>query len=251
MTDRNRWLEKIEALLRKAEAKGTTPEESATFTAKAEELMAKWKIEATELRAEQVTVDPTEDVEQIRVYVWKSAMMNAHVQLLCEIAYAHDCKMFYNQARWDPDTNQRRAGRVFTIYGMPEDLAAVQLLYASLQIQAANEYLSPAIVAERQRVCGTGASAGGKAIRFKNSFMSGYAARIGSRLQEIRRHQESQVSSSTALVLVDSKAAVVKRFETDNPNLGRGSALSGGNQGQGFGSGYEAGGRAKLQESVG
>lgn len=249
--DRQRWLTKIEALLRKAEAKGATPEEAAAFTAKAETLMSKWRIEASELRAEDPTIDPTKAVEFIVIYTWKSAMMTAHIELLRALVTTHDCRWFYTPVRWDPEAQKRRTGRAWTIYGMPEDLAAVQLLYASLQIQAAQEYNNPNVVLQRKLQCGTGPSSGGKAIRFKNSFMRGYADRVRSRLYEIRKHQESQVSSSTALVLVDAKAAVSVRYERDNPGLRNTPGLQGGAGGTGYGSGYEAGGRAKLQETLG
>lgn len=249
--DRQRWLSKIEGLLRKAESKGTSPEEAASFTAKAEELMSKWRIEASELRAEDPTVDPTDAVEFIQVYTWKSATLSTQIELLRALVNTHDCRWFFTPVKWDLETNKRRTGRCWTIYGMPEDLAAVQLLYASLQIQAAREYTSPQVVVQRQRECGTGSDSGGRAIRFKNSFMRGYAQRIDARLRLIRRHQESQVSSSTALVLVDSKLAVTTRYERDHPDLRKSKGLVGGSTGSGYGLGYEAGGRAKLQESLG
>lgn len=249
--DRQKWLGKIEGLLRKAEDKATLPEEAAAFTAKAEELMSRWRIEASELRAQDPHIDPMDDVEFIVIYTWKSATMISKIELLRALVTTHGCEWFYTPVKWDPEAQQRRVGRAWTIYGMPEDLVAVQLLYASLQIQAAQEYTSPQVVLRRKIVCGEGPGAGGQAIRFKNSFMRGYAMRIAKRLSAIRRHQEAQVSSSTALALVDSKLAVVNRLEVDNPGLRKTPGLRGGDEGAGFDSGYEAGGRAKLQEEVG
>lgn len=251
-TDRDRWLTKIEALLRKAEAKGATPEEAAAFTAKAEELMAKWKIAAADLRAAQTTTDPTESVETRQVIIWKSAMMLAEVALLLQVASAHDCRLVYwnFKGRYNEVTGKAQAGREFKIYGMPEDLDTVLMLFASLKIQATAEYTSPAVVAQRREVCGTGASAGGKAIRFKNSFMSGYASKIGQRLHAIRRHMAETVSSSTALALVDSSKAVDEVFERKNPSLRKGTSLKGGQGGAGWGAGYTAADRAKLQDSI-
>lgn len=246
--DRRRWLSKIEALLRKAEAKGATPEETASFITKAETLMSEWRIEASGLRAEDPTIDPAEAVEFIVIITWKSAMMTAHIELLRALITTHDLWESSTPVYYDVEAQKRRTGRAWTIYGMPEDLAAVQLLYASLQIQAAQEYNNPNVVLQRKLQCGTGPSSGSLAIRFKNSFMRGYADRVKNRLHAIRKHQELQVSSSTTPVLVDAKKAVGIRYERDNPGLKNTPGLQGGNGGAGYGSGYEAGGRAKLQE---
>lgn len=244
-------LTKIEALLRKAES-SKFPAEAEAFTAKAEALMARWSIDSAMLRAES-DANPLSHVQTFTVTVWKSAMQAAQSRLLEFLVYAYQCKAVYSIRTnlQHPETGTRRAGRVYSMWGMPEDLRAVELLYASLQIQAANEYRSADVVAERQAVCGTGRGAGGRAIRFKNSFMSGYATKVGNRLREIRQEQAAQTSSSTELVLFNQAAAVTQAFHLANPRLVKGSASSSGNGGAGYGLGVAAGGRARLGSEIG
>lgn len=248
--EQERMLTKIEALLRKAEST-KFPAEAEALTAKAEELMQKWRIDSAVLRAAQEAIDPTSHVGELRIVVWKSAMQNAQSTLLETLIWAHGCEGAYVKRRqMAHPSGAQRAGRVYTILGMPEDLQAVEMLYASLQLQATKAYASPETRDLRIAQCGTGASAGGKAIRFKNSWMVGYADRIGQRLAEIRRQQSEQVSSSTALVLFDEAQAVKRAAAERWPKLARAKASQGGRGGGGWASGYEAGGRARLGSEI-
>lgn len=248
-TDTESRLAKIEALLRKAES-SKFPAEAEAFTAKAEALMVQWSIDAAMLRAE-TSADPTSHVGTVDVFVPKSAMMAAQCSLLEAVVFAHQAQCVYSQrGAYDEAKGKYRAGRTYTIHAMPEDLTAIELLYASLQLQAAQEYKSPSVVAERQSVCGTGPSAGGRAIKYKNSFMRGYASKVGSRLAEIRREQAEKTSDSTALVLFDQAKVVEQHFAEAYPRLSKGKGLSGGRGGSGYASGREAGGRARLGNQI-
>lgn len=248
-TTENR-LAKIEALLRKAESTNF-PEEAEAYTAKAEALMVQWSIDAAMLRAE-TSADPTSHVQTLDVYVWKSAMMAAQASLLEAVVFAHQAQCVYSSRNYaDPETGKYRMGRKYTIHAMPEDLTAIELLYASLQIQAAQEYKSPSVVAERRSECGTGPSAGGKAIRYKNSFMRGYASKVGARLAEIRRAQAEKTSDSTALVLFDQSKVVADHVAQTYGKLRAGKGMQGGRGGSGYYAGREAGGRARLGNQIG
>lgn len=68
-------LNKIEGLLRQAESTNH-PAEAESFTAKAEELMARWSIDRAHLRAARTAGDAAADIDTIEILVWKSAMQS-------------------------------------------------------------------------------------------------------------------------------------------------------------------------------
>lgn len=229
-------LEKIEALLRKAEST-EFPEEAQALTAKAEALMTKWAIDAAMLRQADTTVNVAEQVTNVEIIVWSGPTLAPLAMLLYRIVDAHNAQSVYWDSReWNEGKGKTMKCRRYKIYGMPESVQAIQMLYASLQIQAANEYASDEVQRERPPGRGPG---------FKNSFMTGFAVGIGLRLKESRQ-AEIQSSGSTALVLVDEAAIVKTVFESTHTNLGRAPSLTGGQNGSGFGAGMAASERVSL-----
>lgn len=133
-------------------------------------------------------------------------------------------------------TNESSIGRaVLTVYGWESDLEAVEVLFASLEIQAMRE-LRMARTRKPARVNGQS---------FTRSFLVGFASSVALRLQEQRAGAVAESSTGTDLVLVDRSKAVSDYFKKENPRVrsARGSAIT---DGSGYGAGQAAGARADL-----
>lgn len=97
----------------------------------------------------------------------------------------------------------------------------------SLQVQASRAYTAADVTEARKLECGSGKDAGGRAIRFKNSFMLAFANRIGQRLYDMRK-QTTNATPGAELVLYNSAALVRQVFQERNPRLSKGSGFGAG-----------------------
>ncbi|MER7008051.1 DUF2786 domain-containing protein [Dactylosporangium sp. NPDC000555] len=155
-----RLLDRVRALLAKAESTGY-PAEAETYTAKAQELIARHSIDEALLAgaggpeagvvpfARRIGVDHPYESEK--------------ASLLSAVAQANRCHTV-----WSPDYG------FTTVFGFDADIDAVDLLYTSLLVQAG-------------RAMARSEPPGGKAGRarlkaFRQSFLVAYAVRIGERL---------------------------------------------------------------------
>lgn len=118
-------LVKVRKLLAKAEDPACTPEESATFTAKATELIARYGVDRALLAARDPATDPVGDrvVEVVAPYARDKA------GLLAAVAAPLRCRCV-----------RRRHGSGFAmhLFGFASDLERVDLLFTSLLVQAAH-----------------------------------------------------------------------------------------------------------------
>jgi hypothetical protein len=154
-----RMLDRVRALLAKAESTGFT-EEAEALTAKAQELMARHSIDYALLAAETGARDePTgRRVGIDNPYETPKAL------LLDKVASANRC-----QAVWSKDLG------FTTVLGYDSDLDGVELLYTSLLVQA-----TTAMTREGSRQDRYGRS---RTRAFRQSFLTSFAVRIGERLQ--------------------------------------------------------------------
>jgi len=154
-------VEKVRGLLAKAEST-EFPAEAEALSAKAQELMARFRIEQAmlDLGAGSRRGRPT--MVQITLDAPHAA---AKVRVLGAVAAANACSVV-----WTPAL--RRA----SVFGFADDLAAAETLFASLLIQAT-------AAVER---AGTQRDRWGRVrtVSFRRSFLIAFAARIGLRLQE-------------------------------------------------------------------
>jgi len=156
--------EKVRKLLTQAEDPGATPEEAATFTAKAQQLMTKYSIDLA------MVVD-TERADQVVVKVWRvKGPYSAHkLDMVFAAARSNDCRAIY--ARLGGGAHQ------VSVVGFPHDVDWVQTLSASLDLQ-----LSIALVhaarSKPERVHGRTFSVG---------FVKGFTDEVGERLSRARR----------------------------------------------------------------
>lgn len=214
-------LRKVRALLAQAEDPAATPEEAETFSAKAEELIARYAIDAALLEAKsQHRGKPT-----VRKFEKVEGYAKAKAHLLAGIAKAHGCRII------------QHSDKTLTVIGFQSDLDVVEILYTSLLVQA-----SHASVASHR----TDRS-------FRTSFWYGFAHRVYQRLEETRRvvvqeAVEETHSASTALVLRDREEEVDAYQRELFPNLRKATGARIGSR-DGFGSGVSAANRANIGTS--
>jgi hypothetical protein len=221
-----RTLDRIRALLAKAEST-TFPEEAETYTAKAQELMARHSIDAALLDASAPT-----RAEPVAVRIGLDAPYEGpKCMLLSVVAEANRCRSVWS----------KQLG-FSTVFGFETDLELVELLYTSLLVQA-----TAAMTAQGPRRDRHGRSS---TRSFRQSFLAAYANRIGERLsgaaERAGAEAAADVGGSALLpVLAAREEAVRERVEAVFPTL-RNQQMSIRNR-DGWESGRAAADRASLQ----
>ncbi|XVV14240.1 DUF2786 domain-containing protein [Actinoplanes sp. CA-131856] len=162
----NRMLDRVRALLAKAEATDF-PAEAEAYSAKAQELIARHSIEEALTTAGRAEVVPF--ARRIGV---DHPYESEKASLLDAVARANHCHTV-----WSPELG------FSTIFGYDADIDGVELLYTSLLVQA-------------NRAMARDEPAKGKARikAFRRSFLVAYAVRIGERLSQATRHEIEQHS---------------------------------------------------------
>ncbi|BCB80881.1 DUF2786 domain-containing protein [Phytohabitans flavus] len=220
-----RLITRVRALLAKAESTDF-PEEADAFTAKAQELMARHRIDHTLLVARTGARDQpaTRRVSIDNPYEAPKTL------LLQVVAEANSCR-----AVW-----MKRFG--FTsIVGFPADLESTELLFTSLLVQATR-----AMTQAKPDVDKNGRNT---TRSFRQSFLTAYASRIGERLssatEEVDREMTASAGAANLLpVLAARDDAVQVAFEKQFPNLTQQATAA--NNRAGWASGRAAADRAAL-----
>ena len=163
-----RTLARVRALLAKAEST-TFEEEAEALTAKAQELIARHAIDEASLHTVDDAGEPS-----VRRLLLEDPYADAKSHLIAEVAAANRCRAVHSP----------RVGWV-TVFGYEHDLDAVELLVASLLVQA-----TAAMVRQGPRRDAAGRS---RTRSFRRAFLLGFAQRIGERL---RRATEEQLSAA-------------------------------------------------------
>ncbi|SCE84999.1 DUF2786 domain-containing protein [Micromonospora mirobrigensis] len=213
-------LSKVRKLLAQAEDPACTPQESAAFTAKATELIARYGVDRALLAARDPASDPVGD-RQVEVF---APYARDKAGLLAAVADPLRCRCV---------RRQQGSGFVLHLFGFASDLERVDLLFTSLLVQAAHG------------LAGTPVPAGEHPGAFRRSWLAGFAQVIGERLRAAEADAvEGSGAPSVALVLADRSGRVERRLAEAYPRLRTAAPrrLAGG----GFGSGAAAGRRADL-----
>nr|WP_306839774.1 DUF2786 domain-containing protein [Catenuloplanes nepalensis] len=216
-----RMLDRIRALLAKAEST-EFPEEADAFTAKAQELMARYRIDHALLVA---TTGGREQPVTRRVTIDNPYEMSKTL-LLQVVAEANSCR-----AVW-----MKRFGFT-TIVGYPTDLDAAELLFTSLLVQATRAMVRAEPGTDER---------GRSMIRsFRQSFLTSYASRIGERLQTATDEVGREMGTAQLLpVLAARDDAVRDAFEKQFPDMAQQAARI--NNQAGWASGRAAADQASL-----
>lgn len=251
MTVEDPRLEKIRALLAKAEAT-TYPEEAKAFTAKAQELMTKWAIDDAMLRVGKSARDVTEIVS-VKIVTGKPPYQGIREQMLSTIARNNDCRVILDGNVWtyrDEQGNRlpkrkRKEAEAYLV-GFPQDVEFVQMLLTSCTLQAQTEFLTEDV----QRALFEEAPHPGNRIKWRNDFMLGYISAVGRRLWEMRKVTVQEAETATpgvGLVLASKADRVDDKIAQMFGKLSKGSGRNlGGSGGSGWGAGHAAGNRADL-----
>ncbi|MET7418459.1 DUF2786 domain-containing protein [Dactylosporangium sp. NPDC005555] len=182
-----RLLDRVRALLAKAEST-TYPPEAETYTAKAQELVARHSIDEALLAARGATKAVVPFARRIGVdhpyETEKAALLDA-------VADANRCHTV-----WSPELG------FATVFGFDTDIDAVDLLHTSLLVQA-------------NRAMSAVEPPGGKAGRarlktFRQSFLVGFAVRIGERLAQAREEVTVAVDAGDLLPVLAARDAQVR-----------------------------------------
>jgi hypothetical protein len=175
---------RVQALLAKAEST-TFPEEAEALTAKAQELITRYAID--EAIAQQRRASGARP-ELRRLHI-DAPYISAKAALLSAVGRANNVEVVYNTS-----------GRA-TIVGFDSDLDTVELLFASLLVQATASMLR----VPRDEV-------GPRVKAFRHAFLLAFAQRIAQRLRAAREAatREAAAEHGTSLVpLMDARQAAV------------------------------------------
>jgi len=170
-----RLLERVRGLLAKAEATGY-PEEAESYTAKAQELMARHSIDYALLAATRTGAAD----EPLGRRIWVDNPYEAPKVLLLEaVARANHCLVIWS-------SNLGFA----TVLGFESDADGVELLFTSLLVQATTAMVR----------AGSQRDAHGRSSTrsFRQSFLTAYAQRIGERLTAATRQATEQATRDLA-----------------------------------------------------
>jgi hypothetical protein len=218
-------LDKVRALLAKAESTSFEAEADA-FTAKAQELMARHRIDRAVLDARGTARREAPAGRRIGI---DDPYADAKATLLAEVADANGC-----HAVWSKGLGHA------TAFGFPDELLAVEELFTSLLVQA-----SAALRREGSKVDRAGRS---RTTRFRRSFLVAFAYRVGQRLRDAVEATVESASEETGTALVpllaDRDAAVQEAAASAFPDVGVFSASA--TDGEGWYAGTLAGDRADL-----
>ncbi|WP_248294241.1 DUF2786 domain-containing protein [Actinoplanes sp. TBRC 11911] len=221
-----RLLDRVRALLAKAE-RTEFPEEAEAYTAKAQELMTRHRIDHALLAA---TAGKRDRPSSVRIAV-DNPYEAAKSLLLQVVADANSCR-----AVW-----MKRFGLV-AVVGYASDLDATEVLFTSLLVQATRVMTGAGSKTDR--------SGRNTTRSFRQSFLTSYASRIGERLNAAseRIGQEAAASDRGAAlvpVLAARTEAVNDAFSEQFPEMTQVPTHV--NNSEGWASGRAAADRAVLQ----
>lgn len=177
-------LDKVRALLAKAEST-TFDAEAESLTAKAQELMARHRIDRAVV---EVSGNDTREEPVGRRIGVDDPYADAKAVLLGNVADANGCRAVWSK------------GLGFTtVFGFADELDAVEELFTSLLVQATAALRRAGSKQDRY-----GRS---RTTRFRRSFLVAFAVRIGQRLRETVDATVEAVGAETGAVLVPILAA--------------------------------------------
>jgi len=220
-------LRRVQLLLAKASDSAATPEESETYMAKATELMARYGIEQAMLNADK----PEGEREQVTS---KQVVIPGPYALDKRTLIHRIAKVFNVRDIRLNGLKPMPGSVVVQLFGFPSDLAQVELMFASLTLQAIRD-------AMRERVPSWDNTAA-----FRRTFQVGFADVVGERLVKTYGKVEQEATAATpgtALVLVDRRQQVEQAFTLAFPKTVQGRRRLSGSGGK---AGRAAGQRADI-----
>jgi len=225
----NPTLERIRNLLAKAEST-TFEAEAMAFTAKAQELMTRYAIDAALVHGDGYNTDRP---VTIRIPI-DAPYVEPKSLLLQTVASAGRCRTVFLPLV-----------SMSTVVGYPADIAAVELLFTSLLVQAQTAMTDAAKRAP--------AGSRPRSQSFRAAFLAGYTNRIGARLREINDAVYAQVEAeqgSAFLPVLRSRSIAIDDFIADRYGKLVSSAVRRGYDAAGWASGTVAADNAQLASGL-
>ncbi|KAA0232140.1 MAG: DUF2786 domain-containing protein [Actinobacteria bacterium] len=220
-------LDRIRSLLAKAES--TTFEAEATaLTAKAQELMTRHAIDAALVHG-NATAGSQQPVA-LRIPV-DPPYVDAKSLLLQTVAESGRCRAVFHTKL-----------AMSTVVGFPADVAAVELLFTSLLVQAQSALAEAA----RRAPAGTRT----RSQPYRSAFLLSYTERIGDRLREINEAVFAEVESehgSSFLPVLRSRSATIDDYMQEKFGELASSRVRGGYDAAGWAGGRVAADNAQLR----
>jgi hypothetical protein len=217
MTD-EKMIDRITALLAKAEAT-QYPEEAEAFFAKAAELMEKYRI------------DPAQFLQRSSEIVRMSYQLNKHKFLRASLALLNAVGRHYGVIVLISSTGN---SKLPTLCGEQHDIESMLMMFGSLIIQRDRAAL-------REQV-----PYGVSQTSFRNSFCYGYAIRVAERLKAIRDAAKKEAVTEGNAMALEVYGQLEKVEAALGGNLGSSSHNRPSLNSRGAGRGYEEGGSADL-----
>ncbi|MDG3014786.1 DUF2786 domain-containing protein [Speluncibacter jeojiensis] len=196
-----RVLGRIRGLLAKAESTDF-PEEAETLTAKAQELMTRYAIGAALLAADPGSAGPKAGARRVHL---ENPYVGAKFHLLAVIGRANRV-----QAVFAPDV------AIATIVGHRIDLEQVEMLFTSLLVQATR-----ALQGAKGASGGLAGAAGHRTTAYRKAFYTGFADRIGERLQRADDRATAEAAAEAHLSVDDLLPALARRSAAVDAELTR------------------------------
>jgi hypothetical protein len=221
-------LDRVRALLVKAEST-TFEAEAEAFTAKAHELMARHAIDAALLEAERSGAGSADAPITIRIAI-DDPYADAKSLLLQIVAEASRCRAVFHGPY-----------AMTSVLGFATDVAATEMLYTSLLVQAQ----SALATAARNAAPGSRP----RSRSFRSAFLVAYANRIGQRLDGINAAmvaEAEQASGRSVLPVLRDRQSVIDDVIAERFGDLTSSPVRGGLDAAGWASGRHAADQARL-----
>lgn len=232
----NDLIRKVEALMRKAERTDNEAEAEA-FYGKAQQLMSQHNIDEAMLRLSDTEI-PAEEVIYDDMAIKRSGFFESMLKLAVACAEANDVRCLVKT----PKDWRENAGVRFV--GLPSNITKAKMLYVGLLAQCLKFRRSvPDYVKDEAEYAGAG-----YIQRWRRDFSLGFAARIGSRLQEMKRETERAAAAKDdrLLPVLASRKDEVDRYYSSMVGAPRRGRSRSGPMSDAFAAGSNAANRADL-----
>ena len=211
MTQADDRVERVRKLLAKAEAKGTTPEEAETLSAKAAELMARYMIDDAMLASVDRLVQEKIVTRVVLPPRVPSTYAHEYISIGIHVAEAFGARGLF-QSAYNPKT--RKFDKALFVCGYESDVERIITLWYSLVTQCILR-VGP-FIARSTKEWHTGTDK----YHMRRGFISGFGVGVAERLRAVVQDAK-ETSESQALVLVD-RVTQVNRWVDENIKIGSG-----------------------------
>lgn len=225
--ENEKMIDRITALITKANAEGVTEHESEALMAKAYELMERYRVDDAMLAARVgMKFNPIH-----KMFLIEGTFANGRRYLAAEVVNGMNLTSVYTR-RYNYDTGKIQ--KYVDVFGFETDLEIFQLLYTSLILQGSHEVV---------RITGYNA---GDTRSLRAGFWYGFADKISWRLLDARQTVAKE-STGTDLVLVGRRDELDKLKAEVYPSLKKSKAIR--INARGYAHGEAAGARAQLHNT--